>query len=307
MFNKNSYLSLFSCLSSLKVALVFLLLIGLAAIPGTFVDNRHAYYGSGAFILLLAGFSANLIICTIQRWRRLAISVLVVHLGVLLTIAGFVVRELTGTVATINVYEGESTRTFYLPYDDVDIDLGFSLFVRAIHKDYYPVPVRIGVLKGNEKLSLHTVNTGDEFDLEKFRVVVERFNPLNRSVHLSMYDGSRLLGTTDLVDESMPTADFPFRLRLVAFQTPHLKRSWVDLEIAKTGQAPVTGQSEINQPLSAQGYDFYYVQNAADDNGRIYAGIQIVKDPGRPLTFLGMAVAAIGALMAAYRRLYGTG
>jgi len=194
--NKNNYLSLLSRLSSLEVALAFLLLIVLAAIPGTFVENRHAYYGSGAFILLLAGFSANLIICTIHRWRRLAMSVLVVHLGVLLTIAGFMLRELTGTVATINVYEGESARKFYLPYSDVDIDLGFSLLLRAIHKEYYPVPVKIGVLKGSEKIGLHTLNTGEEFKLEQYRVVVERFNPLNRSVHLSVYGGRQFLGTT---------------------------------------------------------------------------------------------------------------
>jgi cytochrome c biogenesis protein ResB len=304
---KNLLSGLFSRLASLEVALAFLLLIGLAAIPGTFVDNRHAYYGSGAFILLLAGFSANLIICTIHRWRRLATSVLVVHLGILLTIAGFVVRELTGTVATINVYEGEPANKFYLPYSEVDIDLGFSLQVHKIHTEYYPVPVRIGVMKGAEKISLHTTKTGDEFTVPGYRVVVDKFISLDHAVKLFVYDGKRLIGNIEVKDTSDPLAGFPFTFRLVAFQTPQIRRSWVDLELTRPNQAPLKGESEINRPLSLHGYEFYYVQSAYDDNGRIYAGIQIVKDPGRPFTFLGMAVAALGALMAAYRRLHGTG
>jgi cytochrome c biogenesis protein ResB len=290
-------------LASVEVALVILLLICLAAIPGTFLSNRHAYYGSTLFIILLACLTISLVLCTLQRWRRLAISVLVIHVGIVVTIAGFVVRELTGTVATINVYENDPVRTFYLPYRDADVDLGFSLVVHKINTDYYPVPVKIGVLRGAEKHALFTLKTGEQFTVQGYRVIAEKFNPLTQVMSLTVYAGDRLVGRTDTENSGTLPADFPFQFRLVAFQDVQIRRSWLDMEVTGRTQSPVKGISEINRPLSWQGYNFYYVKSSHDEQGRIYAGIQIVRDPGQSIVFTGMVIAVIGAIMATVRRL----
>jgi cytochrome c biogenesis protein ResB len=93
----------------------------------------------------------------------------------------------------------------------------------------------------------------------------------------------------------------------VAFQDPQIRNSELGLQVAWANGPQLSGDVAVNRPLSLNGFDFYYVQHAFDQQGREYVGIQIVQDPGRPVVFLGMALAAVGAIMAACRRFYGVG
>ena len=305
MTGNSIFSRLLSRLASLEVALAILLLLGLTAIPGTFLENRQGYYGSSPFLLLLVLLGLSLLVCTLRRWRRLATGVLVVHLGMLVILGGFVVREVTGVVATVNLYPGDTVSRFYIPDRDREAELGFSLQVQRVVTEYHPVPLKIGVLRGAAKQGLYTVKTGGMFMAQGYRGVVERFNRQGPSVQMTVYAGEARLGTVDTAGNTTLPGDFPLKFKLVAYQDPQISRSALELQTARSNEPPLNGSVEVNQPLSRYGFDFYYVQHAFDRQGREYVGIQIVRDLGRPIVFLGMALAAVGAVMVAFRRLHG--
>jgi len=88
----------------------------------------------------------------------------------------------------------------------------------------------------------------------------------------------------------------------VAFQSPVVKRVWVDLEITSGSAPPLSGPAEVNHPLQWQGLRFYHTATAADPAGRTYAGIQIVNDQGIPLVYLGFLVIFLGNGLLLYQK-----
>jgi cytochrome c biogenesis protein ResB len=92
---------------------------------------------------------------------------------------------------------------------------------------------------------------------------------------------------------------------LVGYKTPRLKRQWVDLMLTDSSGLVSEGTAEVNGPFQWGGLYFFNTQVELDPKGVPYAGIQIVRDPGRWLVFSGMTMVALGALMATFRRRYG--
>jgi hypothetical protein len=171
--------------------------------------------------------------------------------------------------------------------------------VATINTDFYPVPVKVGVLRGEEKIGLHTMKTGESFTLDRYQVRADRFNPVGNTVKLTVIENGREIGSVDTegAGSTLPEG-FPFSFRLVAFMNPVLKRMWVDLLLSRDNNLLVKGVSEINSPLQWNGISFFNTQISTDKDGRRYAGIQIVKDPGRAVAFAGLAITSLGTILA---------
>lgn len=289
-----------SWIASTECAIFLFLAIAAIAIPGTFTENR-TIYSSSPFLFLLACFGVNLIACTWKRRNSISKPVIVLHGGVIITMLGCFATTF-GYIATINVYENDSASQFYRWDQKRDNDLGFTLFVDKIHFDHNPIPVKIGVLKGQQKEKLFTLKTGDSFEYGKYRVKVNSPIASADSLDLTVSEKDKTIGIINTNGHSGLPTDFPYNFKLVAFQTPHLKRLWVDLRIRTAAGQEIKGISEVNNPFQWDGLYFYNTQIEWDKNGRAYAGIQIVKDPGRPIVFAGFTVMAIGAVLSFARR-----
>ena len=287
-------------LASTELAVALFITISLFAIPGTFLENREIVFKNPLFLALLVLLAINLILCTLRRFRSLPKSVLVLHLGVIITLAGCVLTSF-GYVATVNIYEGTTTAQAYRWDRQRDEPLGMDLGIRRIHREYYPIPVKVGVLRGTEKVSLHTLKTGENFTLDGYTVKVDELDLATEVLKLSVLRAGEPLGSCDTSGASVLPPDFPYQFKLVAFMNPVLKRLWVDLRISGQDRQ-VDGVAEVNHPFTWNGLYFYNTQVAADAAGTPYAGIQIVKDPGRPLVFAGFLVTSIGGIMAYGRR-----
>jgi hypothetical protein len=227
--------------------------------------------------------------------------VLIIHSGVILTLAGGMVSWL-GYVATVNAYEGDTVTNFFRWDVEQDLPLGFDLTINRIHTDYFPIPIKVGVLQGGEKKELFITKTGDSFRLDRYRIMADRLDPVSGKLQVTVFDHDNAIGTADTDGASDLPADFPYQFKLVAFKNPILKRMWVEIGLKGAGLVPVAGTSEVNAPLQWNGLSFYCTQVSHDPSGRHYAGIQVVKDPGRPLVFGGMFVTSLGGLCAFARR-----
>jgi cytochrome c biogenesis protein ResB len=291
-------------LTSLELAVVFLGLLCLVILPGTFMESRQ-FYGHPLFMVLLALFGLQLTVCTIRRWQRLAKSTLIIHCGVIVTLVGGMFGSL-GFVATVNVYEGASTNTAYRWDLENDVPLGLSIKVNKVYQEFYPLPVKIGVLKGGEKHALITLKTGETFELGDVTVRLGQFDDYLKKVDLSLLRNGMVVGTADTDGKKSQLTDFPYDFKLVAYQTPKIKRSWVDIELVKEGQFLASGRSEINHPFIWEGLYFFNTLSGHDKEGLSFAGIQVVRDPGRPFVFIGMVLTCLGAIGAFIRRFYGT-
>jgi hypothetical protein len=282
-------------LISRKLSLVLFGALCALSIPGTFTEDR-TYYAAAPFRAVLGLLGLNLLLCTWKRFHALSRPVLIVHSGVLLTLAGGLVSTF-GFVATVNVYEAGSVDRAYRWDKQADVPLGMELTAARVHSRYYPVQVRVGVLKGGERAGLFTLRTGESFSLGPYTVIAEGLALPDETLKLSVHLQGRSIGRADTAGHRDLPSDFPYSFVLVAFKNPVLERTWVDLVLTRGGAVIAEGPAEVNGPFQWQGLYFYHTRTDRDAYGRVYAGIQIVRDPGRPVVFAGFCVIMLGSLI----------
>ena len=288
-------------LASTQLSLILFGLLAATSIPGTLLKSQRDYYSHPAFTLLLGAFTLHLAICTVKRWQSLSRSTLIVHSGVLITIVGAILTG-TGYVATVNIYEGETTGSVYRWDLKQDIAATNGIRIKKINTEFHPVPLKIGVLKGDRKYDLKTLKTGETFQLDEYSVKADRFDPWREAVTLNIMKGSQIIGSADTLGITNTPEGFPYSFKLVAFQTAVIKRFWVDMELLDNGHVVTSGITEINHPFSWNGVDYFNTEVSIDEEKRPYAGIQLVRDPGKYVVYFGMFILSVGTIAAWYRR-----
>ena len=294
---------LYHFLGSKKVAAILLLLLCALLVPRTFTDTTDISLNTAPSVVLgLLGL--NLVLCTVQRRKTLSRPVLIMHIGAILILGGAVISSI-GFVATVNVYEGTSVDSVYRWDLKKEMPLEVDLRVNKINMEYYPIPVKIGVLRGEEKTGLFELKTGGSFQLDRFTVRADSLEFPSENLRLSVLDGDRLLGIVDTSGERSLPGDFPYDFRLVAYRDPALKRAWVDLALSKDSQVIAEGSSEVNDPLTWGKTTFHLVKVDADTYGLRFAGIQITNDPGKPYVYFGFAVLGLGSALYLRKKIAG--
>jgi hypothetical protein len=285
-----------------ELALILFVITALVIIPGTFEIGR-SWYSSPLFKGLLGLLMLNLFLCTVQRWRRLKWPILLLHGGVIVIMAGALLTSF-GYVATVNIFEGGMTNVAYRWDLEQDVPLGYDLAVDSVHREYFPIPVQVGVLRGEEKFKLFTLKTGESFDLGEYKVRVETLDLQRETLLLTVLKSGQSLGTASTSGETNLPAGFPFSFKLVAFKNPVLQKIWVNLKLFQGEKLLAQGPTRINSPFQWGGLHFYNTLIDKTPAGLPFAGIQIVNDPGRPLVFAGFILVGLGAMALFLRRLY---
>lgn len=287
--------NIYRLLASKKLALYLFLGLAAVLIPKTLVSKN--LYLDAIMHAVLCLLLVNLGLCTIQRFRLLSRATLVIHIGTMITIIGGLV-SIFGYVATINIHEGATTGSVFRWDIGQDIPLGFDLQVRKIRREFYPIPVKVGVLHKGEKDSLHELKTGETFQWREFNILAETLDVDQQKLTLKIYDKSgQLIGSYDTSGESGLPADFPLAFQLVAYRDPVLKNVGAELAFYEDGKVLTEGFSRVNDPFKWAGYKFHITNVAADQYGRPYIGLQIVKDPGVYLAYAGFIILCIGCLL----------
>lgn len=285
--------------ASRKTSLFLFALLALSLMPFTFYKTLPPFFSPliQTELLLLA---ANLALCTWRRWKRLRTGVLLLHLGFLLVLTGGLIGT-AGFTATVNIYENDATNTAFRWDRGKDTDLGFSLRIKKIQRQYYPIPVQIGILKNNIKAQLIEGTTGDSFLYDGFEIAIDSLDipAKNLQLHISLPNDKPVIFNT-AGSNTLPTG-FPLAFQLVAYKTPHLKRLWSEIEIIKERTVLASGITEVNHPFQWNGMRFYNTATGTGAKGP-FAGIQIVRDPGVPLVYLGFGLMTGGGLLLVRRQ-----
>jgi hypothetical protein len=260
------------------------------------VTEEHSPFFGVLIDVILGLIGLNLLLCTVQRVRTLSKPTLIIHLGVIVTLIGSVISSF-GFLATANIYEGSSVDKVYRWDIKKDVPLGVEVGVKKVNMEYYPVPIKIGVLQGNEKVGLFELKTGESFMLGDYLIRADVLEIPSEILKLSVTNKTGFVGSTDTSGRRDLPQDFPYAFVLVAFKDPHLKRIWVDLLLSKGTRIIAEGTSEVNSPFSWEGLNFYHTSMDKDTYGIPYAGIQITRDPGRPYVYTGFIIMGLGSLL----------
>jgi hypothetical protein len=277
------------------IALCLFTVLCLVLIPETFLKGGNIYL-AGLRIATLGLIGLNLLFCTFQRAGTLSKSVFIIHLGAVMVLLGGVVSS-SGFVATVNVYEKSTVDEAFRWDIKQDVPLGVQLTVEKVNMEYYPIPVKVGVLRGEDKIGLFVLETGKSFNIEDYTVRPDSIEFPSENLQLSVFRDGSPVGFADTSGMRDLPPEFPFEFVLVAYRNPSLKRTWLDLKLTKGSEVVAEGITEVNSPLSAEGLDFHHTKVDRDAYGMTYAGLQITRDPGRPYVYAGFTVIGFGSVL----------
>ena len=291
-----------SFLGSKRLALWLIPLFCISVVPGTFSESDiRLSLWSG---IILGCLGLNLTLCTLQRFGTVQKPILVLHIGMIVVLCGAVITSF-GYVATVNIYEGTGVDTVYRWDLGQDVSPGVTVSVNRIDIEYYPIPLQIGVLRGKEKSGPYLVRTGQSFEVGQYAVRADSFDAFRGSAKLSVFQDGRFIGTADTEGFRQLPDEYPYDFRLVAFQKPAYKKVRADIGLQNGSGIVARGYAEPNSPLAWNGLRFYLTNVERDEYGNWYAGLQVVRDPGRPVVYLGFAIVVLGSLMWLFRRVRG--
>nr|MBF0222977.1 hypothetical protein [Desulfobulbaceae bacterium] len=291
-------------LSSKPLSIWLFAIICLLMAASTFFPDNKPYFDP-AIYALLGLITLSLVVCTLSNWRRLSRPVILTHIGCIFTLCGGLISA-AGYVATVNIYEGDSATSAFRWDTNKDIDLDFELHVEKIHREFYPAEIKVGIFKNGSRHELIRTKTGETFQVDSLHVTVVDLDPLNRSILLDIKPNNdtppyRYRTTPDPSSQPLST---PLEFKLVAFKTPFLKKCWADLTIVSGGQPVFSSPTSVNNPIKWNGLKFFLTSSDSDSFSTAFAGIQIVKDQGTPLSFLGFSIICAGLLLLLRQKLY---
>jgi len=141
-----------SFLGSKRLAISLLIILSLACIIGS-IKNSEAYYHSFWFVGILVLLSLNILVCFLNRRRRMGSYL--VHLGILVILSGGVMGSLMGFEEDVNVREGEIASLLHC---DLKIKLHNFLIERypdsSMPKDYKS---RLTIIEGGREVLTKTI------------------------------------------------------------------------------------------------------------------------------------------------------
>ena len=289
-------------LASKRLALFLFFSLAIFLIPETLLQANTSFYKL-IKICLLSLFAANLLVCTVSRYKALRHHTLIIHLGCLVTIIGSMIGNF-GYIATINLHPGISSDIAYRWDLEGDAPLGFSLEIKKINTEYYPVMVKIGVLENGNQAGLFQLQTGESFEFKGYTVETGSLDLEDRSLGLTIFKNNQLISqkkTTIALSDTDKEIESPFICKLVAFKTPTVKKTWVDIGVTQDGQE-TEGTTGVNQPFVWNGVRFFHTETGHDRYGAAYAGIQIVRDPGIAVVYLGFLCILLGCSLLLYEK-----
>lgn len=295
-----------SLLSAEQAQRVVAPLAGDAGLPAARFFGLLDTYRSPVFVGLLALLGLNLLACSGTRFvrsraasRRAAVTWLdlLMHLSILVVLAGGAAKALWSSTVTSNVHVGDAIAEAYDWRRGADVPLGFAVAVGERRTEYYPAGVKVGVraAASGEKLALLELGEraparvpGHDLSLEltgfaeappRFRLAAARAGVVEE---FELEKGAG--GVTEVTRG-------PYVFTLVAFR--HEIKAVRGLVRLLAGDRVVAeGWLGSNERLEHDGTSVFLTAWGTDEQGRPFIGLQFVRDPGSPVFWAGCVLLA---------------
>lgn len=271
-------------------------------------------YRSPLFRALLAALVLNILVCTLMRisprlgprgsrWRQRGGAVplldLLLHLSVVVMLAGGAAKAIWGMTTTKNVHVGRTTDTAFDWRREAEVPLGFTVLAKERVDVYFPARVQVGV---------RWANTGAKVGLVELREGESPVAVHGTSAALALLSLERKSGHIFLlidVEGRQERVEFetrrggktveaagPFTLTLVAFRDI-LKTVRSLIVIAEGDQVVLEQWLEPNGSVEHRGMSIFQTAWGTDEFDNPYVGLQFVRDPGAPVFWAGCVALAL--------------
>ncbi|ALC17688.1 cytochrome c biogenesis protein ResB [Desulfuromonas soudanensis] len=307
--------SLFRTLSNVDEHLVSGSMDDLEGRLGTFLSESFA-----APVVTRVGETVHLFA---QKGRYARFGVYVTHLSILIIFAGAIIGSLFGYKAYVNIEEGKATDKVWPRGGETPIELGFSVRCDEFSVSYYDGTERprefkslLTVLEGgkpvSEALTERPVIVNSPLTYKGITFYQSSYGPTGQPVFTFKVSNRASGETAEFKVKQGQSLDLPgggtFR---VADFTPSFQTFG---PAARIEVFPASGERRSFVVLQAhpefdaqRGGD--YIFSMVDYKQRYYTGLQVAKDPGVWVVWLGCAMMVIGSMVAffmSHRRIWVT-
>lgn len=306
-----------AALRSVRLTLGLLLILASLALMGTIprvpeaadrslptTKSVERFFGvrdpfrSPVFLVATVLLTANILFCTVHRFgrsqrnRTLMLSDLVMHLALVLVIAGGAVKAIAGAVRTVSVHVGKETNTIFDWRVGADVPLGFALRVVRFETEYHPFRARIGLSdpRSAEKTGVFEVAQGRAGGVLPGGVAIG-FLAVDQEQGRArfMVETPEAQGQIALELASGPGSQAQFggvAFTLVAYQHEEKMVRALVSAVQESGLVAERWLSP-NEGVEIQGTRISLTAWGRDEFGNRFAGFQVAHDPGAPLFWVG--------------------
>lgn len=303
-----------------KLAIVVLLALALMASVGTIpvadpvapprtvdrwsslarIAGLRGTFSSPLFLSLVALSLANVAACT---WHRLSPRVrrggvdwrvgtdVAIHGSVVLLVAGGALKVLFGFVGTQNIHVGAVSPTVYDWKRGRDVSLGFDIGIDDFQLRHYPLRAMVGVRSAatGAKIALLEVVEGSETASPsgEVRLSLAGYDDITGMLRLKVSGGGEL--TLDTASKNATARVGEFDLVLVAYRAD-VKSAEAVVSLREPGAGLAGRRLGTNDRIGYRGTSLFLTAWGFDPEGRRFCGIQVVRDPGAPVFWLGCIV-----------------
>ena len=270
-----------------------------------------------------------------EKWRWSRIGVYVVHLSVVLLLAGAVIGSIFGFDAYVNIPEGESTGTVRLIGNGEPLELGFIIRCNDFDVSFYdsgmPKEFRssLSILDGDREILTRDILVNDPLRFRGINIFQSSYGEMPVSEETQSSQGSFTLSFTSekssktytikavigqtvqipeelgtfLLKEFRPSYDFQGNDLGPALIGVLAQKNGARLETVLPANFPTFDRmtQRLNPARSnAVFISLTGIERAAVESGskRYYTGLQVTKDPGVGIVYAGFILLLAGCAMA---------
>ncbi len=267
----------------MRTGLILMAVLALFMIVGAVPvrsGSQTAIFSSPVFVVAAAGLAVSLLACALRRSRLRQLPFVLCHLGVVLVMAGALVRLARGETyeATIPVTRRHRAVNLRLP-DGTARPLGFAVSVTRLSVEFYDPVYRL--LRGARTLGEFPVREGGVLDLGEYGTLA--------------VSELKLPG----VQGWLPRHALPggARLEVLARVPKHYEAG---LEFYEGEAPPRAAGLAVNRPVHHGGW-WFHLQSYDARAGR-FVVVAVKRDPGLPAALGGIWLVMAGTAGLCFRR-----